>query len=282
MHVVKTSMKESPSRRRYVDLYASLFDPIRESTRAIAEVGVALGQSLQVWHAYFPNAIIWGIEWPELDPRLVKVASGLGSRVHVRKLNSQSAAHVQSLGLLNESLDIVIDDAEHTPFGNERTLLAWWPLVKPGGLYLIEDVATGARLDAQPFYNRVVYDGEKPNARHAYNPLVHNATTLSPAAKRIFDEHDSYFVDTAPGHRAWDEFTGALRRFSSHLPGRRVYARDRLNHNSHVLVLRKRRTGPRTRPVTMNIGHGAMTRVTAEPVDTVSRMTHPHPGAPGT
>ena len=36
-----------------------------------------------MWHAYFPNATIWGIEWPALDPRLVAVARGL-ERARVR------------------------------------------------------------------------------------------------------------------------------------------------------------------------------------------------------
>ena len=36
--------------------------------------------------------------------------------------------------------------------------------------------------------------------------------------------------------------------------------RDRIDHNSHVLVLRKRHA-PRTRPLSINIGRTAMKRV---------------------
>ena len=42
-------------------------------------------------------------------------------------------------------MDLVLDDGDHFPLSNEITLVHFWPFVKKGGYYVIEDVATGAR-----------------------------------------------------------------------------------------------------------------------------------------
>ena len=47
---------------KYVDLYSALFDPIRHDIRNVTEIGAAAGQSLQVWHEYFPAARLWGVD----------------------------------------------------------------------------------------------------------------------------------------------------------------------------------------------------------------------------
>ena len=45
-----------------VDVYESLFGPLRFHVRNVTEIGIALGQGLQVWHDYFVNAQIWGVD----------------------------------------------------------------------------------------------------------------------------------------------------------------------------------------------------------------------------
>ena len=47
---------------KYTDLYAMLLDPIRDQVRNMTEVGIFMGQSLQVWSDFFPNAHLYGID----------------------------------------------------------------------------------------------------------------------------------------------------------------------------------------------------------------------------
>ena len=47
---------------KFVDLYMSLFDPIRLKVRNVTEIGIASGQSLQMWIDYFSEAHVWGID----------------------------------------------------------------------------------------------------------------------------------------------------------------------------------------------------------------------------
>ena len=46
-------------------------------------------------------------------------------------------------GFSNNGMDVIIDDGEHSPHANMRTLECAWPLLE-GGYYFIEDILTGS------------------------------------------------------------------------------------------------------------------------------------------
>lgn len=217
---------------KYTDLYNALFEPRRDQVKNITEIGIALGQSLQVWHEYFPNAHVWGVD---IHPLVIKRARRMFSgwpRVHVLRANSKSLKDVSLLGLDRASMDIIIDDGDHYPPVMEKTLHQWWPFLRPGGFYCVEDVATGANAKGQR------YGGRGPFFPPGAAPLVHNATYISAATQQLFYENDVFFVDTHVGHRSHDYVRRALG----------LWMKDRVNHISHILVIRKREK-PRTRRV---------------------------------
>ena len=87
-------------------------------------------------------------------------------------------------------MDIVIDDGDHFPPVMEKTLHLWWPYVRPGGYYCVEDVATGPNMKGQR------YGGKGPFYPSGWAPLVHNDSYISEATRTLFFEHDTFFVDT--------------------------------------------------------------------------------------
>ena len=46
----------------YLDTYEQLFKPMRETAKNVLEIGVRDGGSMKLWHDYFPNATIYGID----------------------------------------------------------------------------------------------------------------------------------------------------------------------------------------------------------------------------
>merc|ERR1712146_148572 len=74
-------------------------------------------------------------------------------------------------------------------------------------------------------------------------PLVHNETYITQATLDLFHANDVFFVDTHVGHRAHETVRKALG----------LWMKDRVNHLSHVLVIRKREV-PRTRRVESALG----------------------------
>jgi len=220
---------------KYTDLYNALFEPIRDRVLNITEIGVALGQSLQMWHDYFDKAQVWGVD---IHPLVIKHARKLFAskpRVHILHANSKSNS-ANRLDLAENSMDIIIDDGDHYPPVMEKTLHRWFKYVRPGGYYCIEDVATGANSKAQR------YGGKGPFFPSGSAPMVHNETYITEATHRLFHENDLFFVDTHVGHRAHEKYRRALK----------LWFKDRVNHQSHVLVIRKREV-PRTRRIESNV-----------------------------
>jgi hypothetical protein len=150
---------------KYTDLYASLFDPIRQSVRNITEIGLAQGQSLQVWHDYFSGARIWGIDIvPAVVKGVRKIFGADSQRVQAFLANSKNAKAVGQLNFAPSSMDIIIDDGDHFPPAMEKTLLTMWPYLRVGGFYIVEDVATGANRNGQRYGARNKESG-RPSLR---------------------------------------------------------------------------------------------------------------------
>ena len=70
---------------------------------------------------------------------------------------------------------------------------------------------------------------------------------MQEAARTIIDENNSILIDTAVGHRAWDQWQKAVGR----------YAKDHLKHNSYLFVIQKRLPNDYHK-VQINFGNVAM------------------------
>src|SRR5262245_52680223 len=93
---------------QYLSFYEELFSSLRSMKLSILEIGIFQGESLKLWHSYFPNAKIYGLDInpPNLD---------LGSRVRVARADQADAAAIDSI-IRNwgvDFFDIIIDDASH-------------------------------------------------------------------------------------------------------------------------------------------------------------------------
>ena len=47
-------------------------------------------------------------------------------------------------------IDVIIDDGDHVDQSQLATLRNFWPLLRDGGLYIIEDIYPGSRLSTEP------------------------------------------------------------------------------------------------------------------------------------
>ena len=212
---------------KYTDLYALLLDGRRHSTLNVTEIGIMSGQSMQLWHDYFPRATVWGADnWIRSTVR--EHLKPLAPRVHLLGTDSQSPGKVAALKLAPLSMDLIIDDGAHKPVANEKTLLAFWPYLKPGGFYIIEDVVTGADANGQ-FVGEPAKWSAPGRAR-----LTHEQGWLKPSTLALLRSSDVFLADTTVGHRDWD----ALKRS---IPGK--WFRDRVDHNTHAVIIRKRPGG---------------------------------------
>ncbi len=126
------------------ELYDEYFAAIRESPTVLLELGVAHGESLKTFAGYFENGRIIGIDNENrgLDfSSHPNVRFEVGDQRDAARLSEVCAAHAP------DGIDIVIADASHVGAWSLRSYRALFPFLKPGGLYIIEDWATGYWAD---------------------------------------------------------------------------------------------------------------------------------------
>jgi trans-aconitate methyltransferase len=116
----------------YLGVYEELFAPIRLNKLNLLEIGVKTGGSAKMWLKYFPNARVFGMDIEKQtdleDPRFTYIGC-----------NQADIDRVPTLFGPN-TLDIVIDDGSHFAEDNILTLYLLWSALKPGALYIMEDM----------------------------------------------------------------------------------------------------------------------------------------------
>jgi len=105
----------------------------------IMEIGVQHGYSVKALHAYFQDrATIYGVD---LNVDSIKSISPK-VKGFVADQSSKESLQVVCSRLQSElvTFDLIIDDASHAKEDQLRGVEVLWPLLAPGGYYVIEDV----------------------------------------------------------------------------------------------------------------------------------------------
>lgn len=124
---------------KYADVYAELFDPMREQVTRLLEMGIAYGGSMLLWLEYFPNATICGID-AEVIPDLPRM-----DRLSMYHGKQEDRRFMQRIVDLHGPFDVVIDDAGHEPAAQLAAFSILYPYVRYNGVYVVEDIPGDAR-----------------------------------------------------------------------------------------------------------------------------------------
>lgn len=121
----------------YLREYQRLMAPLIDSPLSLLEIGVQNGGSLELWGERFPNAT--HIIGCDIDP----ACAGLkfdDPRIKIVVMDANTDEAQQKITSHTDSFDIIIDDGSHTSGDIIRTFARYFPLLKDGGLFIIEDL----------------------------------------------------------------------------------------------------------------------------------------------
>lgn len=122
--------------KSYLHVYDNYLSDLRRRDINFLELGVKDGESHRMWSKYFSmNSKIYGVD---IDPRCSKFSNNnikifIGSQADEEIKNNI----MQDCG---GELDIVLDDASHINHLTIASFNLYWPNLKKGGLYIIEDL----------------------------------------------------------------------------------------------------------------------------------------------
>ena len=138
---------------KYTYTYDELFNNIKYKTTSILEIGLGTlnpsipssfsgntqhfshykpGGSLRVWRDFFPNAQVYGVD-------IAKDCMFTEERIKTFLFDSAEKEYCDYY-LDNLEFDIIIDDGNHDPKYQAKTLKNLFPKLKENGIYIIEDI----------------------------------------------------------------------------------------------------------------------------------------------
>ena len=142
-------------RHNYTMVYSALFQALRDRPARIFELGLGTnnptlassmglfgrpGASLRGWRDLFPNAVVFGAD---VDRDILFEEDRIRT-FYCNQLDSTAIRELWSQPALQEPMDILIDDGLHSFEGNMSFLNGSLDHIRPGGIYVVEDIIHGA------------------------------------------------------------------------------------------------------------------------------------------
>lgn len=123
----------------YTPVYEHYFEPLRDNKIVLLELGIGdieslnrEGESILGWREYFYNGTCSAI-----DNDVDKITSD-----NTFLCDQTNEVKLKSIVKIIGNPDIIIDDASHIQSNTIKSFEILFPLLKPGGLYCIEDSVT--------------------------------------------------------------------------------------------------------------------------------------------
>ena len=125
----------------YLDIYEEELD--RRENISLLEIGIWMGGSMLLWKRVFSNSNFYGIDnYPMYDGRIPTEVKRLGIKMY--SIDSSIPKLAKSV---QETFDYIIDDAIHDERNQILTFLNYYPKLKEGGKYFIEDITGDEHLN---------------------------------------------------------------------------------------------------------------------------------------
>jgi len=119
----------------YFDIYHRYFRKFIGKKVSILEIGIYSGGSLDMWRNYFgAGCEVYGVDVQEA----CKAYEGDGKRIFIG--DQANREFWRQIRQQVPSLDILIDDGGHRPEQQIVTLEETLPYLRPGGIYMCEDI----------------------------------------------------------------------------------------------------------------------------------------------
>jgi hypothetical protein len=136
----------------YTLVYEPLFEQLRDRPINLLEIGLSIGgpehgepasrkvtdaPSVRMWREYFPKARLFGVDISDFKAFETEWftfhQADCGDEKRLEEVAAQLSKHPGGF-------DIIVDDGSHASYHQQLTMLKLFALVKPGGLYIIEDL----------------------------------------------------------------------------------------------------------------------------------------------
>lgn len=139
--LVDDNATDKNTAHKYLGVYESLMKPKKYSARNILEVGVWKGGSIKLWHDYFPNADIYGLDrLPAKGTSLVDIFNK--PRIHLYTPTDAYNEGLFKTNFLDKNLkfDVLLDDGPHYLESMKTFIRLYSQVMANDGILIVEDL----------------------------------------------------------------------------------------------------------------------------------------------
>lgn len=136
----------------YGDFYEKYLNVLKNHDVVFGlEIGIFEGASLKVFEEYFTNVFMVGLDRDDKSYlQTPNISTGILDQSNENSLKSFYDHCTQN----NHYFDFILDDGSHHMKDQQITLGYLFPLLKPGGIYIMEDLHTSLADDGFILYDR--------------------------------------------------------------------------------------------------------------------------------
>lgn len=144
--LVDNSKTDKNTLHSYLGLYQKLLISKKETARNVLEVGIFNGGSIKLWHDFFPNATIYGLDiipiknlWSEIKNK---------QRIKLGRYDAYDNDFFKTHFLdKNIKFDFMLDDGPHTLESMIQFIKLYSQIMTDDGILIIEDVQSWDWID---------------------------------------------------------------------------------------------------------------------------------------
>jgi hypothetical protein len=141
MRLFNPADSDKQSGHSYLQLYQHLFETKRSMAKNVMEIGICRGGSIVMWHSYFENAIVWGLDiMKKLPPAVTPILNSPRAKLLYGHDAYDESWVNKTFADPNFALDIFIDDGPHSLASMKAAVRLYLPLLAERGIFVIEDV----------------------------------------------------------------------------------------------------------------------------------------------
>jgi hypothetical protein len=161
----------------YLPLYQQLFNSKKQTAKNVLEVGIYLGGSIKLWHDFFTNATVHGLDISPLSKMWPEICNKERIILYTSTDAYNTVFFTQNFLNKDVKYDILLDDGPHTLESMIKFIQLYSQLIADDGILVIEDVPTWEWIEIltkivpehlQPFIK--VYDLRE--IKHRFDDLV--------------------------------------------------------------------------------------------------------------
>lgn len=145
----KHATDKSSESLNYLNKYDFFFNGIKDSEQTVLELGIYKGSSLKMWRDYFSMGKVIGAD---INPQC-KEFQDLKNQIYVEIGDLSNISFLNELGKCQPT--IILDDASHKWSHQIMALYQLFPMLKNGGIYILEDTVTSFSMWENERYNDI-------------------------------------------------------------------------------------------------------------------------------